>query len=130
MPEVTLPEGEGAVKPRCRVPQVFGYLRAKLECPANYGMLEGELFGVQPETTAGDPAAVEWVRVDWVSDGREVDPDLVRPPGLESYSQHRMFGCGGQYLESRHRRLAYTGGHERRVVRVTADGGVDGPRPG
>ena len=58
MPKPKLPEGEGAVKPHCRVPQVLGYLGAKLECLARYRMFEGELFGVQPEAMAGDRAAV------------------------------------------------------------------------
>jgi hypothetical protein len=46
MPKLKLPEGEGAVKPRGRAPQVLGDPRAKLECLAAYRMFEGELFGV------------------------------------------------------------------------------------
>ncbi len=87
MPKVKLPEGEGAVKPDCRVPQVLGDLGAKLEHLAIYRVFEGEPFGVQPETMAGDRIAVQRVSVDWVSDGREVDPDLVRPSRLEPYAQ-------------------------------------------
>jgi hypothetical protein len=46
MPKVKLPEGEGAVKPRGRAPQVLGDFRVKLERLATYRMFEGEPFGV------------------------------------------------------------------------------------
>ena len=82
MPKVKLPEGEGAVKPDGRVPQVLGDLRVKLERLANYRMFEVQPFGVQPETMSGDEFAVQRVPVNGMSDGREVDPDLVRPPCL------------------------------------------------
>src|SRR5215216_2119937 len=87
MPKVKLPEGEGAVKPRGRAPQILRDLRVKLEDLATYNrMFEGELFGMQPETMSRDRATVQRVRVKWVSDGREVDPDLVCPPRLEPYA--------------------------------------------
>jgi hypothetical protein len=83
MPKVKLPEGEGAVKPRGRAPQILRDLRVKLEDLATVRMFEGEPFGVQPETMSGDRASVQRIRINWVSDGREVDPDLVCPPCLE-----------------------------------------------
>jgi hypothetical protein len=46
MPKVKLPEGEGAVKPYRRAPQVLGDLGVELQCLATYRMFEGELFGV------------------------------------------------------------------------------------
>src|SRR5215217_3679203 len=130
MPEVKLPEGEGTVKPDGRALQILGDLRVKLQRLAANGMLEGELFGVQPETTARDRVAVQRVRVHRMPDGREVDADLVRPPCLEPYAEHRIPCCASQHLEVRDGRLSYARGHERGVVGVTADGGVDRPRPG
>src|SRR5215203_3786120 len=130
MPKVKLPEGEGAVKPDGRAPQVVVDLRVKLERLATYRMFEVEPFGVQPEAMAGDRSAVQRVRVNGMPDGREVDPDLVRPPRLEPYAQHRMFCCSRKHLELRDGRLPYARGHEGGVVGVTADGGVDRPRPG
>ena len=82
MPKVKLPEGEGTVKPHGRVPQLLGDLSVKLERLATYRMFEVEPFGVQPEAMAGDRSAVQRVRVNRMPDGREVDPDLVRPPCL------------------------------------------------
>ena len=82
MPKVKLPEAERAVKPDGRVLQVLGDLRVKLERLATYRMFEGEPLGVQPETMAGDGFAVQRVPVNGMPDGREVDPDLVRPPCL------------------------------------------------
>src|SRR5918997_7224830 len=79
---------------------------------------------------AGHRATVQRVRVNGMSDGREVDPDLMRPPRLEPYAQHRMFCCSCKHLELRDCRLTYSSGHERGVVWVTADGGVDRPGPG
>src|SRR5215210_4062960 len=79
---------------------------------------------------AGDRAAVQRVRINRVCNGREVDPDLVRPPRLEPYAPHRIVCCGRKHLELRYRRLTYAGGHERGIVWVTADGRVDRPRPG
>ena len=130
MPKVKLPEGEGAVKPRGRAPQILRDLRVKLEDLATYNrMFEGELFGMQPETMSRDRATVQRVRVKWVSDGREVDPDLVCPPRLEPYAEHGMSCCSRKHLEVRCRRLTYASGHERGIVWVTADGRVDRPRP-
>ena len=85
MPKFKLPEGEGAVKRDGGVAQIVGYLRAKFQRLSARRMLEREPLRVQPETTVGDGRAVEGVGVDRVSDGREVDPDLVRPPRLEPY---------------------------------------------
>ena len=46
MLKVKLPEGEGAVKPPGRAPQVLGDLRVKFKRLATYRMFEGEQFGV------------------------------------------------------------------------------------
>src|SRR5215212_7378085 len=80
MSKLKLPEGEGAVKPGGRDPQILGDRGVELQGLSIYGMLEGQVLGVQPEPTAGGRATVERVSVHRMSDGREVDPDLVRPP--------------------------------------------------
>src|SRR5215210_35158 len=85
---------------------------------------------MQPETMAGDRVAVERVRVHGMADGREMDPDLVCPPCLEPHAEHRMPCCISEHLEMRDGRLPYARGHEGGIVGVTAEGGVDRPRPG
>src|SRR5215210_7087343 len=130
MPTVKLPEGEGAVKPDGRVPQILGDPRMKLQLLAPDRMLEGEDLGMQPETTVWDRIAVQRIRVNGMPDGREVDPDLVRSPGLESYAEHRMSRRTLEYLEVRDGQPPYARGHEGRIVGVTAYGGVDRPRRG
>src|SRR5215210_6769942 len=129
MPKLKLPEGEGAVKPGGRDPQILGDRGVELQGLSIYGMLEGEVLGVQPEPTAGGRATVERVSVHRMSDGREVDPDLVRPPRLEVHAEHRVSRSLGQYLEVRHGRLPYPCGHQRGVIGVTADRRVDRTRP-
>src|SRR3712207_7192550 len=64
-------------------------------------MREGQALGVQPEAPARDSLPVERVGVDGVSDGREVDPDLVCPPRLEPHPEHRMSRRLPQHLEVR-----------------------------
>src|SRR5919112_1920320 len=61
-------------------------------------------------------------------DGREVDPDLVRPPRFEPHAEHGVSGGFGEHLEMRDGRLPHAGGHESGGVGVAADGGVDRPR--
>src|SRR5215210_3060935 len=130
MPKVKLPEGEGAVKLDGRIPQVCGDSGVKLQRPATHRVLEGQPLGVQPETPPGDRAAVERVGVYGMPDGREVDPDLVRPSRFEPYAEHGMPRRTREHGEVRDGRLAYAGGHEGRVIRIAADGGVDRPRAG
>src|SRR5215217_7499788 len=100
MPELKLPEGEGAVKPDGGLPQVFRDLGAKLQLLAPDRMLQREALGVQPETMAGDRGAVQRVRVHRMTDGREVDHELVRPPCLEPYAEHRVPTGVGEHLEA------------------------------
>src|SRR5215204_7669621 len=101
MPESKLPEGEGAVKLDGRSPQIIRNLGVKPQGLAAHGMLEGEPLGVQPETMAGDRVAVQGVCVRRMPDGREVDPDLVRPPRLWPYAEHRTLPCARKSLEVR-----------------------------
>src|SRR5215207_5383775 len=130
MPKFKLPEGEGAVKPDGRVPQILGDLGVKLQRLATDRVLERETLGVQPETTSGEGVAVQRVGVDRISDGREVDPDLVRPPGLDPRAEHRVSSGFREHLEVREGRLTDARGHERGIVGVTPDRGVDRPRSG
>src|SRR5215210_557551 len=74
-----------------------------------------------------DGVPVERVRVHRMSDGGEVDPDLVRPPRLETHPEHRV-PCGlREDLEMSNCGPPHSRGHERRVVRVPADRRVYGP---
>ena len=73
-----------------------GYLRVKLQRFPGHGMLERQLLGVQPETAIWDGLSVERVGVDRVSDGREVDPDLVGPPRLQPHPEHGVSRGVGQ----------------------------------
>src|SRR5829696_10397320 len=125
MPSVKLPEGEGGVKPDGRVAQVLGYLRTKLHRLPLRRMFEGEALCMQPQATSWNGLSVQRVCVDWISDGREVDPDLVGPSRLELHSEHRVARGLREQLEVCDGGPPYPCGHERRVVRVAPDGGVD-----
>ncbi len=80
MLQVNLPEGKGTVKPDGCTPQILGDVRVEYQRLTAHGVLEGEPFGVKPETMAGDLVAVKRVSIHRMADCREVNPDLVRPP--------------------------------------------------
>ena len=70
------PECDGGVA------QFLGNSRVKPKRLFTHRMLERELLGVQPESMMGYCHSVQRVGVDRISDGREVDPDLVCPTRL------------------------------------------------
>src|SRR5215218_7890683 len=128
MPSVKLPEGEGGVKPDGRGAQVIGYLRTKLHRLPLRGMFEGETLCMQPQAASWNGLSVQRVGVDRISDGREVDPDLVGPPRLELHSEHRVARGLREHLEVGDGGPPYPCGHERRGVRVAPDRRVDRAR--
>jgi hypothetical protein len=70
---------------RRHFPQVFRHGRLEIHSFPTHGMDERQALGMEPEAPTRDRSAVERVSVDGVPDGREMDPDLVRPPRLEPY---------------------------------------------
>src|SRR5919112_2604666 len=80
---------------------------------------------MEPQTSARNGLTVEGVGVDGVPDGREVDPDLVRPPGLQTYREHRVPRAPAQTLGGRPRRFPHARRHEGRVRGIPAHRRVD-----
>src|SRR5918998_229221 len=103
----TASEAEG----RRRLSKVLRDGRLETHLLSLHRMDEPQALGVQPEPAFGDRGPVERVGVNGVADSREVDPDLVRPPGLEPHPEHRVPRRLPQDLEVRDGSLAHAGGH-------------------